>query len=231
MLLHLAAAVFLLCGVATVHAQVYSWTDAQGVTHFSDRPHTKGAQPVQLPPLQLTNDGAALKALAAQREAQAPITPLRPPVAAAPRIVQPAESQSIFGSGDLLPVTVDGTLGPDQGFIYFLDGKAQNTAPTQASSMIFTDVWRGEHTVDVAIADDDGEIVSRSEAVTLYMKQPIVYWNRPPFGHGAHHRPQGIRPPREARHERASPGNHSNPRGPHPARPTPSGRAPADLPG
>lgn len=229
-LVDLAAAVLLLGGVAAARAQVYSWTDAQGITHFSDRPDTKEAQPIQLPSLQVTKDGAALKALAAQREAEAARTPTPVPEAAAPRIVQPAEGQSIFGSGDLLPVTVTGHLSANQGFIYFLDGKAQNTAPTQASSMIFTDVWRGEHTVEVAIAEDDGRIVSRSDPITLYMKQPIVYWNRPFFDHRVRYRQHGIQPPLASHRERPPKRDHAGPRSPGPTRPAPAGPAAADLP-
>ncbi len=40
----------LLCGMALpLPAEVYQWTDANGQTHFSDRPPTSGASAVDLP--------------------------------------------------------------------------------------------------------------------------------------------------------------------------------------
>lgn len=156
-------------------AQVYRWTDAQGVVHYSDTPHQKNQQPVALPSLQTVKPGAdSVSGLGGMQGPAAPAAS-----AVQPRIVAPADGTTLRDAQSQVQVSVSGALSPGEGYIYYLDGKPQNAEPTTAASMMLTDVWRGEHQIEVAVVGGDGQVLAGSPPVTVYMHQPSVNHPRP----------------------------------------------------
>ncbi|HEX7380535.1 MAG TPA: DUF4124 domain-containing protein [Nevskiaceae bacterium] len=150
--------------------QVYRWTDAQGVVHYSDTPHDKNQQPVDLPSLQTMESGAGN--VAPLGGVSRPAAPVGTPVQ--PRVVAPADGTTLRDAQSQVQVSVSGALSPGDGYVYYLDGKPQNAQPTTASSMLLTDVWRGEHQIEVAVVGGDGQVLASSPPVTIYMHQPSV---------------------------------------------------------
>ena len=71
-----------------------------------------------------------------------------------------------------MSVNVSGEVQSGQGLVYYLDGTAQNTAPTPSTAYLLTGVERGEHSIAVALVGADGQEVARSAAVTIHMKPP-----------------------------------------------------------
>lgn len=169
----LAAGLLVCAGAAG--AQVYRWTDSHGVVHYSDKPHTRNEQPAKLPALQSFDPAAHGDPLVDNgKAAQTPAAPA--PAGAAPRIVHPADGATIRDAQNRVTVSVAAAaLKVGQGFVYYVDGKARNTTPTQAASMELAPVWRGKHHISVALVDHDGRVVSRSTPITVYMKQPTVH--------------------------------------------------------
>ncbi|MDN5873244.1 MAG: DUF4124 domain-containing protein [Sinobacteraceae bacterium] len=159
-------------GIATANAQVYRWTDAKGVVHYSDKPHKRAEKPVELPQLQTVNPADLDAALAT---AKPPDTASASAPSAAPTISTPADGATIRTPGGHLPVAASAQLKPGQGLVYYLDGKAQNGKPTQALEMVLAGVWRGTHRLSVAVVNAQGKTLSRSAPVTVYMKQPHVH--------------------------------------------------------
>lgn len=169
-----AFVVAVLCGVAGVaSAQVYRWTDAQGVVHYSDTPHTRDQAPAQLPDLQSFHSPVGVDSPTSTSPVQAAASPSAG--VPAPRITQPADGATIRDAQNELPVAVAVVLNSGQGLIYYVDGKPQNTTPTQAMTTVLGDVWRGTHQLSVAVVDAQGHVVSQSSPVTVYMKPPTVH--------------------------------------------------------
>ncbi|HEU0198149.1 MAG TPA: DUF4124 domain-containing protein [Nevskiaceae bacterium] len=154
-------------------AQVYRWTDAQGVVHYSGTPHTRGETPATLPKLQTFSPKDHDDPLA-QYAGHTAVAP-----AAVPRVVSPSDGATIRVAAAQIPVTVQATLAPGQGLVYYVDGKAQNTVPTSATDMEVAGLWRGTHHISVAVVGASGGVVARSAPVTVYMKQPVVHHHHP----------------------------------------------------
>lgn len=162
----------LLLTLSTASAEVYRWTDDKGVIHYGDKPLAADARPVELPPLQTYSPGSVAAPGGTGREVAAPsIRDDKPP---AIRITSPSPEETIRDGEQKFSVTVDVTLRPGQGLLYFLDGTQQNKTATVSTAWLMENVERGEHQVSASVVAADGKLLSRSEPVTVHMKPPIA---------------------------------------------------------
>lgn len=171
--MRLLSILLLLMFVLPVQAQVYRWVDANGVVHYTDTPPSKTAKPVELPPLQTYKPSATPDTLSSQAAGDGKTSPATP-IPPAPRIISPQSQATIRDAQHHVTVEINAALKPDQGLIYYLDGQAQNTTPTQLNNYQLSGVERGTHTLSVAITDSDGKQLATSTPVTIYMKPPTV---------------------------------------------------------
>jgi len=150
--------------------EIYKWVDDKGVVHYTDKPPSKDATPATLPPLQTYKRGTVpdLKKLAPGSAGQ-PITSVGPQI----QVVTPSKEETFRGGERTVPVAVMVTPAMDPAYklLYLLDGKAAGPA-TPDTSFALTEVDRGMHQVTVAVVDETGQELSRSEPVTFYMKPP-----------------------------------------------------------
>lgn len=155
-----------------VSAEVYRWVDSKGVVHYSDKPLAKGAHPAKLPALQ-TYQPAPLPDTLTKLS-----TPLQDKVGRAeplrPKIVAPADKATIRDAQHHVDVRVDVALTPGEGLVYYVDGKAQNQTPTRRTQYVLSKVYRGTHTLSVALTDAQGKPITMSGPITVYMKPPRV---------------------------------------------------------
>ena len=165
---------------------VYRYTDEKGVIHYTDKPPSKDAKPVQLPPLQ-TFPATPV----APGPSTASVTPLPGPVLIEPMPIGTRFSLSIssptpdqifreIGGGMNVSVAVMPGLVRGYGLVYYVDGKARNADPTDATTFSLPDLDRGSHTVAVAMIGPDGKEVARSEPVTVHFKLPVAPPPAPP---------------------------------------------------
>lgn len=155
-------------------AEVYRWVDADGVVHYTDKPHDKSAQPVTLPPLQTfspSDEAASLPAPDAVQPSSQPEKVMPP----APKIMSPQSQATIRDAQHQVVIEVNAALQPGQGLVYYLDGTPQNATATQATSYQMGGVERGTHRLSVATVDADGKTLATSPSVTIYMKPPTVH--------------------------------------------------------
>lgn len=153
-------------------AEVYRWTDSQGVTHYGDRAPSDAVKPAQLPPLQTYRPPDASSASPAPGlSADLPAEAGKPPSI---RISSPAADETIRDAGNRLSVSVEVTLKPTQGLLYFLDGVQQNKVATASTAYLFEAVERGEHAITAAVVTTEGKELIRAAPVTVYLKPPIV---------------------------------------------------------
>jgi hypothetical protein len=153
--------------------EVWVWTDADGVKHYSDYP-APGARK-----LTLATDSA-------QGGASAPaIVPSPPAKGGMPpstkykslEIIVPRNETSFFEADTEITVRVQSEpeiAGTDK-LMTFLDNKLVN--PPDAYEHTLTNVERGAHMLVAVISDAGGNEKLRSEPVVFYVKQPTIVTN------------------------------------------------------
>lgn len=158
-----------LSGSAAIAAPAWTWVDANGTVHFSDRP-VPGARQVELAGAQSFN--ATVPAVNrstgdAPAASQARYQSIE--------IVRPAEQETLWNIGAQLPVQVRFQPELDPGHRYDLvyDGQRRNLN-TAAPGVTLPDVFRGAHTLQVVVIDSTGAELQRSAPRTFYVQQTSV---------------------------------------------------------
>ena len=167
------ALLLLLLAGGTAFGQAYTWTDEDGVVHFSDRPHP-GAQQIQLPEQQSrprpTVPTTATASNASDEAEQASSAPFR---YESVEIVRPGAEETLWNIGGQLSVAINLTpaLRPGHQIRVYFDGTPQMVRGT---SFQLQDVWRGVHNLQVEILDENGQTMTRSQANRFYVQQSTV---------------------------------------------------------
>jgi len=161
-----------------VHAQetklqMWKWTDANGVVHYSDIP-APGAVQVGVDYSQGQPDAApAVQGPGASRSSPAPTQQAVSYTSL--EIVQPQNEASYFEANSVVDVQIDSSpsLADGDSIYLYLDGKRiGNTGDSLSYSL--PNVERGAHTLTAVIFDSQGNQKIRSQPVTFYMKQPTI---------------------------------------------------------
>jgi len=149
-----------------VFAEIFTWTDDQGNTVYSDRSQKKDSREVTLPPA-LT----------------VPAITIKPPPAPQPtdnkkaeyeqlEISKPAEDEAQWlPTGNLdVSVTTAPPLMASQGHYLSvnLDGK-EVVSRTQDSQIKLSDIYRGSHTLTAIIHDRSGAVLKQSKTITFHI--------------------------------------------------------------
>jgi hypothetical protein len=160
-----------LSGTAASAAPAWTWVDANGTVHYSDRP-VPGARQVEL---------AGAQGFGTQSTARAPQAPSgdgEPAAAEAYRSIQvasPADRETLWNIGTALPVQVLFEPALQTGHRYDLVYDGQRRGLSSVSpSVTLPDVFRGEHTLQVIVFDTAGKEVARSPARTFFVQQTSV---------------------------------------------------------
>jgi hypothetical protein len=158
-----------LSGTAAIAAPAWTWVDANGTVHYSDRP-VPGARQVELAGAQ---GFGAQNPARGTRPAQPASTPGAPYQIV--EVVSPADQETLWNIGTALPVQVRFQPALQAGHRYdlVLDGERRNVN-TAAPRVTLPDVFRGEHTLQVVVIDSAGAEVMRSAARTFFVQQTSV---------------------------------------------------------
>ncbi|MGH8378831.1 MAG: DUF4124 domain-containing protein [Gammaproteobacteria bacterium] len=166
-------ALALVVGFAQAHS-VYKWVDDQGNVHYSDHPHP-GAEKVRLPKTQT---------YAPPSTSGMPAPPPLPPAAPAASYTQftiasPGSQASLWYTDEVtVSVNVSPELKSGDTITYHLD--SQSLGPTQATSVTFKNIPRGEHTASATLNAANGASMSAGP-VTFYVKQKTILGPKPPL--------------------------------------------------
>src|SRR5262245_29005936 len=130
-----------LLGSAASAAPAWTWVDAEGTRHYSDRP-VPGAEKVELAGAQ--GFGATTRAPRTTSAGNAAGVPGAPYQAI--EVVSPAEQETLWNIGTNLSVQVrfDPALKPGHRYDLLYDGQRRNVN-TATPSVTLPDVFRGEH--------------------------------------------------------------------------------------
>jgi hypothetical protein len=168
-----------------VRRELWKWTDANGVVHFSDTPGP-GATRLKL-------DYSAAPSSASQAVAQpgpseeAQPNPSAPTTYRSVTITQPESGASFFGADAVVNVAIetDPQLSPQDRLVLLVDGN-QVAGGSQGSRFALSNLERGAHTVTAVVQDENGRERIRSSGVEFFIKQPTII---PPAAVGP-----GVRP-------------------------------------
>ena len=148
----------------------YTWVDENGQTHYSDRP-VPGSAPIELETAQgFTAPRPAI------REAAEPEAEIDPAAAyTAFNILQPQQQETLWNVAGNVGVSLDISPGlqPGHHVGVYLDGELTDVGTT-ALQFQLTEVFRGQHTLQAVILDNDGGDVLRSLAVTFMVQQTTL---------------------------------------------------------
>jgi len=150
---------------------LWTWTDANGVTHFSDRP-VPGARKVEIatsipsPPPVATPEPAS--AAAGRREAAAFTY-------RSLEIWQPQQDESFFGADAAVEVRIrsEPELATGHTQRLYLDGKLIEAA-NNAETYTLTNLARGAHLISAVIFDELGNERIRSQPRLFHVRQPTI---------------------------------------------------------
>ncbi len=172
--MRLILCLMILFAIPVMASEVYRHVDKDGVVHYTDKPPSKNAKPLDLPPIQVIGPIEA-------PQASRPSSRGSSSSSAVPRdlsvsIVSPTPDQTFRGDDRRLTVSVSLSAGLPEGFglFYLLDGSPQNRAATRQQSYTLSEVERGEHLVSVILVNARGTEVSRAGPVIVHMKPPTV---------------------------------------------------------
>jgi hypothetical protein len=152
-------------GTTASSAPAWTWVDANGQTHFSDRP-VDGARQVELSGAQGFGAPSAARATRSASAQQTPGTPYQID------IVSPAEQETLWNIGTQLSVQIrlQPQLQPGHRYDLALDGQRLNLNTSNAR-LTLSDVYRGTHTLQVIVIDAAGAEVMRSASRTFFVQQ------------------------------------------------------------
>ena len=158
-----------LSGTTASGAPAWTWVDANGTVHFSDRP-VEGAQRGGARGRAVHwlagagGDGAARDRAAVLRRAYQAID-----------IVSPADQETLWNIGTMLNVQVrfQPALQPGHRYDLVLDGQRRNLNTTNQRATL-PDVFRGTHTLQIVVIDSAGAELMRSPSRTFHVQQTSV---------------------------------------------------------
>jgi hypothetical protein len=146
----------------------WTWVDANGTVHFSDRP-VPGARQVELDGAQ-SFDAAPPRVTRAPAQGQAAGPPYE-----RVEIVSPAEQETLWNIGAMLNVQVafQPSLLPGHRYDLVFDGQRRNVN-TRNLSVTLPDVFRGQHTLQAVVIDSAGAEVMTSPSRTFFVQQTSI---------------------------------------------------------
>jgi len=157
-----------LSGTAASAAPAWTWVDAEGTRHYSDRP-VPGAEQVELAGAQaIGSSGRTARAARGTGDA----TGAPGEAYQAIEVVSPAEQETLWNIGTALPVQVRFQPALQTGHRYdlLLDGQRRNVNTSNAR-VTLPDVFRGEHSLQVVVIDSAGKELARSPARVFFVQQ------------------------------------------------------------
>ena len=150
-------------------ATLYKWVDADGVTHYSDRP-APGAVQVHIANAQTYKSTAA----AVPNQRTQTVSPKGGKYSRV-QITSPTDGQSFVDTGGKVDIAADvaPALAPANQLWFQIDGTRQPEPAGPGYSASF-EVARGTHTAAAVITDVDGHELITSAPVTFYVLQHSV---------------------------------------------------------
>ena len=164
-------ALFGLLAATGVLAQAYTWTDEDGVVHYSDRPEP-GAKEIVLPESNTvrTRQIARPSTPADTSDEAEDAGPFRYETL---EVSAPAPEETLWNIEGVLNVSLalSPALQPGHQVRVYFDGEARMV---QGTSFQIDEVYRGVHNIQAEVVDETGKLMIRSLPNRFYVQQNTV---------------------------------------------------------
>ena len=164
---------FLLCSVAlnAGAADIWRWTDADGVVHFSDQPRP-GAVKVNLGPISAPS-GNGPRPEEPPAEAASEPERRRQSFAYTSCVVQSPENDQTFSGVQAVTVIlgIEPQLQDGHRVQVYVNGALNTDWPPEATSFTLPEVFRGSHTIQARIVDSANRVLCNVPTVTFHLQQ------------------------------------------------------------
>lgn len=163
---------FSLLAAAQAGAQAYRWVDADGVTHYSDKPE-EGAEVVELSEYTRTTGARIYRNTAPAPAGQQPAAEQAAFRYESLSIASPAAEETLWNIDGVLNVSLAIQPGLQSGHqlrVYF-DGQARQV---NGANFQIEEVYRGVHNLQAEIIDETGKLIIRSQPNRFYVQQNSV---------------------------------------------------------
>jgi hypothetical protein len=150
---------------AQASTTLYKWVDADGVTHYSDRPEP-GAQKVRIAEAQ-TYQGGVAKSADSRRQPSRPATDASYTRLA---ITNPEDGAVLWNTGGHVEVgaAVEPDLADGHQLWIVVDGKSQAASAGGSTSL---ELARGSHTIAASVTDAAGQELITSAPISVIVRQ------------------------------------------------------------
>lgn len=159
-------------------AQIYQWTDNQGVVHFSDTPHA-GAKKLENLDVQTYSTPPVPSSVPSIQENIEDIDEKQKEYTKV-AILQPKDKLTIRNPQGYVVVSalVEPALFPGDKVQVLLDDNVIGS-PQEALIFQLSGIYRGTHTIEIQVVDSEGNVIKSSPFVTIYMQNPRVNMGKP----------------------------------------------------
>lgn len=156
-------------------AQVYSWVDSKGMTHYTDAPPPgSNAQPVNLAVSPSVGPSPNAVQVADYDRLSNKPQPLKEATLAVSLITPEAESTLRDNTGDVVfQAAITPTPPSDFSLRFILDGKPVATVKN-ALAVRLQNLDRGTHRTHVELYGKDGTILAKSTPITFYLHRARI---------------------------------------------------------
>ena len=158
-----------LLAAAGAFAEAYTWTDENGIVHYSDRPQP-GAKIIDLGQSRATRRPATTSRGSNTTDATEGSTSVG---YSSIEIASPSAEETLWNIEATLNVTLTltPTLRPGHQVRVYFDGTPQVVSGT---SFQLQEVYRGVHNLQAEVIDDTGKLLIRSRPSRFYVQQNSV---------------------------------------------------------
>ena len=158
---------------AGAFAEAYTWTDEDGIVHYSDRPHP-GAKIVELGESRSSRPQPTPRpTTTAPSQSNRDNTDATPAGYTSLEIASPAAEETLWNIEATLNVslTLTPALMPGHQVRAYFDGTPQIVS---GGSFQLEEVYRGVHNLQVEVIDETGKLMIRSRPNRFYVQQNSV---------------------------------------------------------
>ena len=163
-------------------AEIYKYVDQDGVVRYTDKPPSKDARPMDLPPPQTytSGDGYRREDMDSGEDVPESILTTAPLSYGGIELTSPTDDQ-VFNNADpqiLASVQVQPELQPGHRVVFLVDG-LPFPAPAGQTSIQLGGLDRGSHALQAAVMDERDAIQVQSASITFHLHQPSIQRPKP----------------------------------------------------
>jgi len=154
--------------------KIYQWTDEQGNTVFSDKPHPDAKQ-IDVPKLPSFESKVTPQVKENSTKKSSKKSTNSQVIYQTLHIVSPKQEETIWSNPGVIMVNVDlkPALAKKDKLIVTVDGNKKGET-TSGNSIELTGIDRGTHSIQAKIIDANGKVVKTSQSITVYLHKTSV---------------------------------------------------------